>query len=266
MTTASIVTWHTPGEELEHILGLLDHEETDAIRVIDNGCEQRVADICANFRKTEYIPSPGNPGYGAAHNIALKKAIECGADYHLVLNSDISFAPGAVAQLAEYMDNHGDVGMVQPRLVDGNGADLHSCRLLPAPFDLIVRRFLPRRWFRKRREEYLLAHLDPGREHDIPYHQGSFMMLRVAAVKQCGAFDERFFMYPEDIDLTRRIHRRWRTMYVPQPVVVHAHRAESYRSLKMTVIHALNIIRYFNKWGWVRDPERIRFNSPLRRH
>lgn len=263
MTTASVVTWHTPSQELAGILHLLESEPIAKTWVIDNGCEKRIAGICAGFDKAIYIPCPGNPGYGTAHNIALEEAVGCGAHYHLVLNSDISFAAGAVAQLTDYMDSHADVGMAQPRLVDSTGADIHSCRLLPTPFDLIVRRFMPSRWFKKRREEYLLTHLDPEREHNIPYHQGSFMMLRLAAVKQCGGFDERFFMYPEDIDLTRRIHRSWRTMYVPQPTVVHAHRAESYKSLRMTAIHAINIICYFNKWGWLRDPERTLFNSPL---
>lgn len=263
MTTASVVTFHTGGPELSACLNMLQHSGVDKIWVVDNASEARIAAIAAQTPGAIYIASRNN-GYGAAHNIALREAAAAGSRYHLVMNTDVSFTPGAIAEITAYMDAHPDVGMAQPRIVNSSGNPVHSCRMLPTPADLIIRRFLPRRLFAARRDEYLLKHLDPGREHNIPYHQGSFMMLRMQAVKQCGGFDERFFLYPEDIDLTRRIHRRWRTMYIPRPVVVHSHRAASYRSARMLAIHALNICRYFNKWGWWSDPERTRFNAPLK--
>ena len=89
------------------------------------------------------------------------------------------------------------------------------------------------------------------------------MFLRVASLQDVGLFDERFFMYGEDIDLSRRVHARYRTMYYPNVTVIHAHKAESYKSRKMLVVHMLNIIKYFNKWGWIYDAERIRINSAL---
>ena len=90
------------------------------------------------------------------------------------------------------------------------------------------------------------------------------MMLRMKALCDIGGFDERFFMYPEDIDLTRRIHQQYRTMYVPFVTVVHHHRAASYKSPRMLRIHIVNMIRYFNKWGWLFDAERRRINRTLR--
>lgn len=89
------------------------------------------------------------------------------------------------------------------------------------------------------------------------------MFLRVKALERVGLFDERFFMYPEDIDLTRRIHRHFTTLYFPQATVVHAHRAASYKSLKMLWIHMANMVRYFNKWGWIYDAERSKANRQL---
>lgn len=72
-------------------------------------------------------------------------------------------------------------------------------------------------------------------------------------------------MYPEDIDLTRRIHAVAKTLYWPGATVVHAHRAASYRSMRMAWIHAVNMARYFNKWGWFRDPERRVVNAATMR-
>ncbi len=263
MITASVVTYRTDSAELERCLGALQRSSVATVYVIDNASEQRVKDIAAGFSKAEYTANI-NSGYGAAHNIALRKAIGTGALYHLVLNTDVDFEPDAVELTAAYLERNADTGMVQPRIVGADGALLHSCRLLPTPFDLIIRRFLPDRLFVSRRKEYLLEHLDYSAEHNIPYHQGSFMTLRLKAVEQCGGFDERFFMYPEDIDLTRRIHRNWRTMYMPDASVTHFHRAGSYHSFRLLAVHVVNICRYFNKWGWWSDKERTRFNAPLR--
>ncbi len=89
------------------------------------------------------------------------------------------------------------------------------------------------------------------------------MFLRCSAINKVGLFDERFFMYPEDIDLTRRIHRHFRTVSFPDVTVIHDHRAQSYHDPRLLRIHIVNMIRYFNKWGWLFDSERRRFNSPL---
>ena len=96
---------------------------------------------------------------------------------------------------------------------------------------------------------------------NIPYLSGCFMLLRTKAVQQAKLFDERFFMYPEDMDLTRRIHRNYLTVYFPQATIIHNHEKASYKSLKMLWIHAVNMCRYFNKWGWFFDKERDLFNN-----
>ena len=74
-------------------------------------------------------------------------------------------------------------------------------------------------------------------------------------------FDERFFLYPEDIDITRRMHRLYRTMFVPYVTIVHQHRQSSYHSLHLMCVHIYNMCKYFNKWGWLIDDERKSFNQ-----
>ena len=95
---------------------------------------------------------------------------------------------------------------------------------------------------------------------NVPYLTGCFMFLRLSALEQVGLFDERYFMYPEDIDLTRRLHTRFLTLYYPYATVIHDHERASYKNLKMLMIHIVNLCRYFNKWGWIFDAERDRFN------
>lgn len=86
------------------------------------------------------------------------------------------------------------------------------------------------------------------------------MLFRMSALKQVGLFDERFFMYAEDIDITRRMHARFRTVYYPGATIVHDHARASYRSGRALRTHIVNMIRYFNKWGWIGDRERDQFN------
>ncbi len=262
MITVSIVTYKTDTEELKKCLSSLCSPLVKMIYVVDNSRLQYLADYCQGQKKLEYIPSE-NVGYGAAHNIAIRKAKESGAKYHLVLNSDVYFRGDVIEKLATYMDSHEDVAMVQPNIIYPDGRMQYTCRLLPTPANLIFRRFLPRRLVEGMNYRYQLKMFDHKTELNVPYHQGSFMFFRLSAFEKVGLFDERFFMYPEDIDITRRMHKFYRTMFWPGVTVVHAHRAASYKSKKMLKIHMWNMIKYFTKWGWLFDSERSRWNKEL---
>ena len=262
MITVSIVTYKTEKEELVKCLSALTSEQVGRIYVVDNSRKEYLEALCNGYPQVEYIPSE-NVGYGAAHNIAIRKAIELGTAYHLVLNSDVYFEPEVLDKLVAYMDGKPDVAMVQPNVIYPDGRMQYTCRLLPTPANLIFRRFLPKRMVEGMNYRYMLKFFDHRRELNVPYHQGSFMFFRVECFKKVGLFDERFFMYPEDIDITRRMHKYYRTMFWPGATVVHAHRAASYKSKKMLKIHMWNMCKYFTKWGWVFDRERSKWNREL---
>ena len=85
--------------------------------------------------------------------------------------------------------------------------------------------------------------------------------MRCDVLREVGGFDERFFLYAEDIDLCRRIGEKSLTMFYPGVSVYHAYRRESYKSFKFLKIHINSIIKYFNKWGWFVDKERDEINK-----
>lgn len=263
MITVSIVTYHTDDRELAACLECLASDRVRRIYIVDNSRSENTRRLTHGREKVVYIPSD-NRGYGAGHNQAIRLAErEAGTGYHLVMNSDVSFDPGIIERIEGYMDAHPDVGALQPLIFSPDGSRQFTCRALPTPLDVFARRFLPARFLQGRRDRYLLKHLDERLTWNIPYHQGSFMFMRMDALRETGYFDERFFMYPEDIDMTRRIHRKFKTVQWPGAAIVHDHRADSYKSLRMTWIHAVNMVRYFNKWGWVSDRERDSFNSGI---
>lgn len=259
----SIVTYRVDLDELARCLRSLDSGAVAAIYIIDNAGEERVRQFVAQWPKTVYL-SADNPGYGAAHNIAMRRSLTDRVPYHLVLNSDVEFDPAILPRLIAEMDRRPDVGQLQPRVTYGDGRLQYTVRMLPTPVDVFVRRFLPKGWFKRRRDAYLLKHLDHNSPFNVPYHQGSFMLLRCEALREVGLFDERFFMYPEDIDLTRRIHERYVTLYYPAETIIHRHRAESYTNWRLLRIHIVNMARYFSKWGWWCDPGRRKANRSLR--
>ncbi len=263
MLTVSIVTYHTADDELRTALGCLQGPDVKYVWVIDNGREDRIRKICSEFPNVEYIASD-NVGYGAAHNKAIRKAFEKDlAPYHLVMNTDVQFDHDVLRRLSEKMDRNPKAGCIQPKILSPAGGMQYNARRLPTPFDLVTRILFPKSWFKGSRDRYLLKYLDLDKPLNAPFHSGSFMFLRLDTLKDIGLFDERFFLYPEDIDLTRRIHQKYISLYWPEVSIIHAHRAESKKKPKLFMIHAANIIRYFNKWGWWKDPERRRFNEQI---
>ena len=263
MTTASIVVHRTSPSMLEGLLKTLARENVVHVYIVDNSPDQFLAAIVPDSPKFEYIHVENN-GYGAAHNIAIRKAMLRGADYHLVLNPDIDWNGTIVDKLESIMNNRPTCGMIHPRVTYPDGSLQHTCRMLPAPIDVFGKRFLPKAVMKRRLRRYLLSDSDYDREFNAVYVQGSFMFLRLDILREIGLFDERFFMYPEDIDLTRRIRARADVLFRPDVTVVHKHEASSYKSLKMLWIHCINMVKYFNKWGWMFDSERKRLNSQLK--
>lgn len=263
MLNISIVTYNTDLNELKRCLESIDSGIVSKVYIIDNSDNSDIREFCAAYPKIEYQGN-NNVGYGKAHNIAIRKSLATsGINYHLVLNSDILFEPSLLPRLIKVMERNESIGILQPRIVDADGAPQFTARALPSPFDLILRRFLPQGLFPERRKKYLLQNFDLTQPINAPNLQGSFMLLRCKAIEACGMFDERYFMYPEDIDLTRRIHQKYQTVYYPAEQITHFHRQASYHSFRMLWIHISNMIRYFNKWGWIFDKERAKVNNDI---
>ncbi|MDR1814664.1 MAG: glycosyltransferase [Tannerella sp.] len=263
MLNASIVLYRHKPDTLKDLVDVLTQaQNVSQIFLIDNSPVNNL--IFSDIQKTKYIHNPKNLGYGKAHNIAIRETIKQGIEYHLVVNPDVIFKPEILPQIETYMSEHQDVGLLSPKMFSPEGELQYQCKLLPSPSDLIFRRFLPSKWTQKR--QYCYEMRASGYDHimEAPYLQGSFMFLRTETLMETGLFDERFFLYPEDIDLTRRIHQKYKTIFFPEAQIVHKHERASYKSLKMLIIHTREMIKYFNKWGWFCDQNRIVINNNIK--
>lgn len=260
MITASIVTFHTRHADLSRLIDCVMKSPIDKLFIIDNSSNDELREFVSDNPKIHYIHSI-NLGYGSGHNIAIEKAIEIDADYHVVLNPDIYWNGDVIGELVRYMDANPDVGQVMPKIVYPDGGTQFLCKLLPTPFDLIGRRFIPVKSYQYKHDyDYELHWTGYDKIMEVPSLSGCFMLMRVSVLKRTGGFDERYFMYAEDLDLCRRIGEGSRTMFFPGVSVVHEYEKGSYKNARLLRYHVRSIIKYFNKWGWFFDRKRSERN------
>ena len=264
--SASIVLYNTKIEDLKRVIdSYFAYTGEKQLFLVDNSPTDKLKDIVEMYPNNDYIYyifNNENMGYGKAHNIAIKKSIEQELPYHIILNPDIIIGEGTLEKLTSYMKQHPEIGNIMPKIIYPNGELQYLCKLLPSPFDLIFRRFIPfNKWKEAINKRYELHAFGYNQIMNIPNLSGCFMFLRTEALKQVGLFDENIFMYLEDIDLNRRIHSKYKTIYYPDATVIHEHQKESYKNKKLLKAHIQSAIYYFNKYGWFFDRERIFINK-----
>lgn len=262
MITASIVLYKTKEPDIINILEAAENSIIQTVWVIDNSPTDALrCFVCSHSSKVEYIYGQGNIGYGAAHNIAINRAFEQGATYHVILNPDIKFKGGVIEELYSYMNNYSDVGLVMPKVLYPNGDLQMLCKLSPTPYDIFARRLLPKVMYKRRNYMYEMQFTGYDKIWNCPNLSGCFMFIRLHVLKQVGIFDDRFFMYFEDTDLVRRIHYVSKTIYYPYVSIIHNHAAEHRHNAKLLKISIRSAIQYFNKWGWFFDKVRRVYNK-----
>lgn len=261
--TVSIVVYSGTLADVNQLLNNLQNDQ-HVLRwiVVDNGSSDEIRDAVQAMGGV-YVRPGKNLGFGRGHNLALKQLAGVDAPYHLILNPDIVFDGDTLGRLADVMDSHPDVGLVMPKVLYPDGSNQYLCKLLPAPIDLVLRRFLPgplKRVAQKRTASYELRFLDSNTPAYVPSLSGCFMFARRSVLEAVGGFDERFFLYMEDVDLCRRMLAVSRLLYWPGVTVEHVHQMGSYRNRKLLFLHIRSAIQYFNKWGWIRDSTRAQIN------
>lgn len=212
--------------------------------------------------KIKYIFNNRNLGFGKAHNIGIQKAVAERSDFHLILNPDVLFDSDILIELATVLENDKTVGLISPLIKYENGEIQRLCKLLPKPKHLIFRRFLKNSsQLEKLNQELELQMFGYNQIAEIPWLSGCFLFARTTILQKIGGFDERFFMYMEDIDLSRRSLELFRNVFYPLVSIQHLYEKGSYKSKKLTFFHLISAIKYFNKWGWIFDCKRKQINQ-----
>lgn len=260
----SIVIYKTPKADLlSAIQSVFQCKEYNChLYLIDNSPTDEMKDFVKDFPQVSYEHHPENPGYGRSHNIAIRQSIKDGVPYHFILNPDIQFYTDVLSDMVKYMEENSAVGMMMPKVLNRDGSMQYLPKLLPKPFGMFLRKMKGSQIICKKfLERYELRGAGTEQIYETPVISGCFTLLRVSALREVGLYDERYFLYFEDWDLSRRMHRRYRTLYYPLVQVYHGYEGGSRKSAKLFFIHLKSMISYFNKWGWFFDNERRRINK-----
>jgi hypothetical protein len=245
------------------IESVLDCPLVCRLYVIENSPAQSVEHLCNDVRAT-YILNTKNIGFARAHNIAMRRSLALKAKYHLVMNPDIYFEKGTLEKIINFMDKNQQIGMLSPKILYPDCSTQYLCKLLPTPWQSICRRFcLSKRFLTKINEVYELRFSGYDRIMEVPHLSGCFVILRNEVLEKVGLFDERFFMYFEDVDLTRRIYNHSKTVYFPDAAIFHSYAKGSYKKIGLFIRHAISAVKYFNKWGYVFDADRKQINAEV---
>jgi hypothetical protein len=249
------------------IYSCLDSHFLNKLYLLDNSPIDILRNLAKLDNRITYVFNNANLGYGKAHNMALRKSIEENIPYHLVLNPDVYFEKRVLEELYNFVESNKDVGLVMPKVLYPNAKIQYLCKLLPAPLDLFGRRFLNfgpfKKFLEKRNKIYELEFSNYDKIMEVPYLSGCFMFIRTEVLQEVGLFDERFFMYLEDTDLSRRIHMVAKTIYYPYVHIYHEYAKGSYKNLKLLSYHILSTFKYFNKYGWIFDKKRQAINKRI---
>lgn len=261
--TCSIVAFNSSPEDLAlAIRGFLDTSLHVQLIVIDNSPTDALRKAVEG-EGAHYRLLPTNVGFGAGHNLAIREYLTS-SKYHLVLNPDAHLSPGALEGMHSYMEANPGVGLLSPKVYFPSREIQYSCKLMPTPLDLLARwvfRGAVGKLMARRLSNYELRSLDFDRTLSVPLVSGCCMFFRCEVLQQAGLFDERFFMYMEDFDLSRRVKLISEVVYYPGAQVFHRAAYAWVRDRNLLKHRIWSTILYFNKWGWLFDSQRTRENA-----
>lgn len=251
-------------EEIERSLATLfaDSENSNlniAVVVVDNASRQPPDDLAQKFSNLTVVRQPQNQGFGRSHNRAFAAV---SAKYYFVLNPDTEFPVGQnfLRRLYDFMETHPAIGLAGPKIVYPDGSLQYSCWRFPTFLQPIFSRT---RWGRKGRgkivaDRYLMKDFNHNETRPVDCVMGSALFARRQALDEVGGFDERFWMYFEDMDLCFRLWEKgWPVYYFHSVYLRHVHGRASAQvpGLMLALIknryartHFVSWLKYFWKW------------------
>jgi GT2 family glycosyltransferase len=211
----------------------------------------------SEFFDIQYLPLASNRGFGAGHNEVLQRLA---SDFHLVLNPDVELQDDALRTgLTLLLDNE-DVALASPKVFSGGGEQEFLCKRYPSVLVLLLRGFAPRflrRLFRQQLAAYEMRDLcqDEGQgqgqgQVNVAIASGCFMLARTPDLRAIGGFNEDFFLYFEDFDLSLRLGKVGRLVFDPDMRIIHHGGYAANKGRRHLRYFITSGMMFFNRHGW----------------
>ncbi len=245
LAAANSVLQHTKGVELD--LYIVDNASPDGS---GEALKKALAEgrlKTANNQRVFLKLSKENKGFGSGHNLVLDKL---DSDFHFILNPDILLIEDTLSDMANYALNYSNLVMARPTLLfpDGKLQELPLRRC--TAFALIYRQCPKIKFLKKYHDKYVMAGEDLSSPTEISFCTGSFTMIRTLIFRTIGGFDEGYFMYVEDADLTQKALKEGKVMLLPQFKAIHAWHRKPHKNKEHFMLQLKSMMRYFKKWGF----------------
>jgi GT2 family glycosyltransferase len=247
-----IVNWNA-GDQLSHCLSslyrLLLKDIFEAI-VVDNGSTDGSSASCLNFANVELLHAGQNLGFGKACNLGARDAQ---AKYLLFLNPDAAVFPKTLEKVLAYMQEpaHSDVGICGVQLLDESGLVSRSCARFPTPWGFAAHAFGVDKLFPT--IGHFMAEWAHDCTRDVDQVIGAFFMVRRELFESLGGFDERFFVYFEEVDFSCRARQAgWRSVYLADVKAFHAGGGTSNQVKARRLFYSLRsrLLYAFKHFSW----------------
>ncbi len=194
----------------------------EVIVVDNNSTDNSLAYLEPKFQNIRFIANSNNIGFGKACNQGFQLA---SGKYILFLNPDTIVPEDCFKQCISFFESHADAGALGVKMLDGSGRFLkESKRAFPSPTTSLFKLFGLSKLFPHSAtfSKYHLGHLDENKNHEVDVLAGAFMMIKKDVLDKIGCFDEAFFMYGEDVDLSYRIQKAgYKNYYFADTSIIH---------------------------------------------
>ncbi len=228
------------------IESFLNSKVTGKLFLIDNSPDDRLKKK-AYHPDVEYIHNESNLGFARSHNLVIDR-IKNLSEYHLILNPDTFFDNDVIPKLILELNDNTATAMIAPKVIYPNGELQYTARTYPCFLELVIRRISLFKGYIGRRE-YRNNNLSEVLYPDFLH--GCFMLFKTTDFTKIGGFDERYFLYMEDVDICRKIDGIGKKkLYYPKVQITHVLKKGSSKSLRLFFIHLSSSIKYFKKWGF----------------
>ena len=228
-----------------------------SVQLVDNGSSQEYRQELNQLLAENDWPGTSlmfldeNSGFGAGQNLALCEGV---GDYHLVLNPDVELAEDALQRGLQIMAEDPSIVLLSPFAAGADDRQEFLCKRHPSVAVLALRAFCPRfgkRFFPAIMARYDMSDVCSGSTPvDVPLASGCFMLVRGPAFEQVGGFDESFFLYFEDFDLSLRLRELGRLSYQPGVRIVHHGGYAASKGWHHLKMFAHSAFRFFRLHGW----------------
>jgi N-acetylglucosaminyl-diphospho-decaprenol L-rhamnosyltransferase len=222
-TVVAVVSWNAR-DLLAKCLRSLKPDSDDGlveVWVIDNASTDGSPDLVRrDFAWVNLIESGGDLGFGAAVNVVARRTK---SEWLVPSNEDVEVFPGAIRRLIEAGKDHPDAALFAPRLLNPDGSTQHSIGRFPSLTEAAITNFGLHRASSRIAQHFMIGPQEKDvQTHPIDFAIGAFLLVRRAAFESVGGFDEKHWLFQEDLDLAWRLSRAgWKTWYVADAQVRH---------------------------------------------